>query len=94
MGFAYDIKGDSKWKAYGSYSQFFDITKLELPRGSFGGDHWIYYYWTLDTYDYSTINCDEGNTGCPGTFLDSNGLRATARTRWTRSSPSTSAGRT
>jgi len=71
VGFAYDIKGDSKWKAYGSYSHYFDITKLELPRGSFGGDHWISYYWTLDTYDYSTINCDEGNTGCPGTFLNS-----------------------
>jgi len=35
LGFAYDIKGDSKWKAYGSYSWYFDITKLELPRGSF-----------------------------------------------------------
>jgi hypothetical protein len=71
LGFAYDIKGDSKWKAYGSYSWYYDITKLELPRGSFGGDHWISYYWTLDTYDFSTINCVEGNTGCPGTFISS-----------------------
>ena len=38
LGFAYDIKGDGKWKAYGSYGWFYDITKLELPRGSFGGD--------------------------------------------------------
>ena len=71
VGFAYDIKGDAKWKAYGSYSHYFDITKLELPRGSFGGDHWISYYWTLDTWDFNTINCDEGNTGCPGRFISS-----------------------
>jgi hypothetical protein len=71
LGFAYDIKGDAKWKAYGSYSWYYDITKLELPRGSFGGDHWISYYWTLDTYDYSKIQCGEGSTGCPGTFISS-----------------------
>ena len=40
-GFAYDIKGDGKWKAYGSYGMFYDIMKLELPRGAFGGDKWI-----------------------------------------------------
>ena len=70
LGFAYDIKGDGKWKAYGSYGWFYDITKLELPRGAFGGDHWINYYWTLDTYDWPNIKCDEGRTGCPGTFIE------------------------
>ena len=70
IGFAYDIKGDGQWKAYGSFGLFFDITKLELPRGSFGGDHWINYYWTLDTYDWASISCDEGNTGCPGTYIE------------------------
>lgn len=71
VGFAWDVKGDNKWKAYGSFSWYYDITKLELPRGSFGGDHWVSYYWTLDTYDFSTINCGEGNTGCPGKFITS-----------------------
>ena len=71
LGFAWDIKGDSKWKAYGSFGYFYDITKLELPRGSFGGEHWIQYYWTLDTYDWKSIQCGEGNTGCPGTFIES-----------------------
>jgi len=70
VGFAWDIKGDSKWKAYGSFGLFYDITKLELPRGSFGGEHWIQYYWTLDTYDWQSITCGEGNTGCPGTFIE------------------------
>jgi hypothetical protein len=71
LGFAYDIKGDSRWKAYGSFGVFYDITKLELPRGSFGGEHWIDYYWTLDTYDWASITCGEGTTGCPGTFIES-----------------------
>jgi hypothetical protein len=69
VGFAYDVTGNGKWKAYGSYGWFYDITKLELPRGAFGGDHWINYYWTLDTYDFTGVNCDEGRSGCPGTFL-------------------------
>lgn len=70
VGFAYDVKGDGKWKAYGSFGLFYDITKLELPRGAFGGDHWINYYWTLDTFDWASINCDEGTTGCPGRFIE------------------------
>ena len=49
VGFAYDIKGDGKWKVFGSWGMFYDIFKLELPRGSFGGDKWLEYYYTLDT---------------------------------------------
>ena len=49
VGFAYDIKGDGKWKAFGSWGVFYDIFKLELPRGSFGGDKWLDYHYTLDT---------------------------------------------
>jgi len=75
IGFAYDIKGNSKWKAYGSYGAYFDITKLEMPRGSFGAEHWIQYMWTLDTYDWKSINCQEGPTGCPGTFIEQNDRR-------------------
>ena len=70
LGFAYDIKGDGKWKAYGSFGYYYDITKLELPRGSFGGDHWVNYYWTLDTPDYGSIQCGEGTTGCPGRYIE------------------------
>jgi len=69
LGFAYDLKGDGKWKAYGSFGRYFDITKLEMPRGSFGADHWIIYSYTLDTFDWPSINCQEGATGCPGTFI-------------------------
>ncbi len=70
LGFAYDVKGNGKWKAFGSYGWYYDITKLELPRGSFGGDHWVNYYWTLDTPDFNSIQCGEGSTGCPGRFIE------------------------
>jgi len=53
LGFAYDVAGDGKWKAYGSYGVFYDITKLEMPRGSFGGDKWIDVFFTLDDFDIS-----------------------------------------
>jgi hypothetical protein len=68
VGFAYDIRGDGRTKAFGSWGIFYDIFKLELPRGSFGGDKWIEYYYTLDTFNWPTLvdspNCPPA---CPGT---------------------------
>ncbi len=60
LGFAYDIKGDGTWKAYGSYGVFYDITKLEMPRGSFGGDKWIDHFYGLETFDWPSIVADAG----------------------------------
>ena len=73
-GFAWDLKGDGKWKAYGSWGIFYDTFKLELPRGSWGGDKWLEYYYTLDTYDYNTLlaPCPNGptpSTPCRGTLI-------------------------
>ena len=71
VGFAYDVKGDSAWKLYGSWGVFNDITKLEMPRGSWGADHWISYYWTMDSPNWPAINCDgTPGSGCPGTFIE------------------------
>jgi outer membrane receptor protein involved in Fe transport len=71
VGFAYDVKGDGRWKTYGSWGMFYDISKLEMPRGSFGADHWISYYWTMDTYNWPSIDCTGlPNSGCPGTFIE------------------------
>ena len=66
-GFAYDIKGDGKWKLYGSWGVFYDVMKLELPRGAFGGDVWVQEYYTLDTLDWNTLMVN-GNK--PGRFLE------------------------
>jgi len=76
LGFAYDVKGDGKWKTYGSWGAFFDIEKLEMPRGAWGADHWVTYYWTLDNYNWPNVNCDgTPNSGCPGTYIEQNDLR-------------------
>ncbi len=75
LGFAYDVKGDGRWKAYGSFGRYFDITKLEMPRGSLGGEEWLVYAWTLDTFDWPNINCQQGTTGCPGRYLETQRLR-------------------
>ncbi|MFB3854051.1 MAG: carboxypeptidase regulatory-like domain-containing protein [Vicinamibacterales bacterium] len=75
LGFAYDIKGDGKWKAYGSFGRFFDIMKLEMPRGSLGGEQWMIYNYSLDTYDWKSINCQENDPKCPGTLFEAERLR-------------------
>ena len=70
LGAAYDIFGDGRWKAFGSWGVFYDIFKLELPRGSFGGDKWLEYYYTLDTFDWTNLtasaNCPPA---CPGRII-------------------------
>ncbi len=92
LGFAYDIKGDSRWKAYGSYGKYFDITKLEMPRGSFGADHWIQYL--LDARD-ARLAVDQlpGRTDRMSRHASSSrSISATPRTRRIRPSRRTSAG--
>ena len=70
LGFAYDMKGDGRWKVYGSWGIFYDIFKLELPRGSFGGDKWLEDYYSLDTYVWDNLNAPAGcPPACPGTLL-------------------------
>jgi outer membrane receptor protein involved in Fe transport len=71
VGFAYDVNGDGKWKAYGSWGMFYDISKLEMPRGAWGAEHWIDYHHTLETFNWPSINCDGlPGSGCPGTFIE------------------------
>ena len=61
LGFAWDIFGDAKWKAYGSYGVYYDVTKYEMPRGSFGGDRWVDFWFTADDPNY---NLNDPATGC------------------------------
>ncbi len=71
VGFAYDVNGDSQWKVYGSWGVFYDLMKLTIGRVMFGGDNWVNYYYTLDTFDWPSISCGDGapGSGCPGTFI-------------------------
>lgn len=55
IGFAWDVFGDAKLKAYGSWGTYYDITKIDMPRGSFGADKWVAYLYPLNTVDWTTI---------------------------------------
>ena len=48
LGAAYDLFGDGRMKLFGSYGRYYDWTKYELARGTFGGDIWLVRYRTLD----------------------------------------------
>lgn len=58
LGFAYDLGGSGKTKIFGSYGQFTDRLKFELPRGSFGGDFYRVDYFEIQAahpeYTYYT----------------------------------------
>ena len=49
LGAAYDVFGDGRMKVFGSWGIYYDWTKYELPRGSFGAETWCIYYRGLDT---------------------------------------------
>jgi hypothetical protein len=80
VGFTYDPAGDGRWKIFASYGKYYDVMKYEMPRGSFGGDKWVDYFYTWDNPDWqsnSTSTCRTGtNTiaerpGCPaGAFIE------------------------
>jgi len=48
IGAAWDPTGDGKMRIYGSWGDFYDVMKYELPRGSFGGDIYLTYYYAID----------------------------------------------
>jgi hypothetical protein len=76
LGAAYDIKGDGRWKVYGSWGMFYDIFKLDLGQQSFGGAKWIQYQYTLDTPNWETLNQSPScPPACSGTLIASSNLR-------------------
>jgi outer membrane receptor protein involved in Fe transport len=56
LGATYDVLGDGRLKAFGSWGRYYDWVKYELARGSFGGDTWLVNYRTLDTLDVYNLN--------------------------------------
>ena len=80
-GFAWDVKGDGRWKGYGSFGIFYDTSKLEMPRGLFGSEHSITHYMTLDTFNWPAIQCAHPpvpSSTCPGTYIEQVDLRHAA----------------
>ena len=56
LGATYDVRGDGRVKAFASWGRYYDWTKYEIARGSFGGDIWHIYYRSLDTLDIGSLN--------------------------------------
>ncbi len=56
LGAAYDVYGDGRMKVFGSWGLYYDWTKYELPRGSFGAETWCVYYRGLNSLAIDTIN--------------------------------------
>jgi hypothetical protein len=65
LGAAYDVWGDGRLKVFGSWGLYYDWTKYNLPRGSFGAETWCIYYRALDTLDLSSLSL----TNMPGRDL-------------------------
>ncbi len=56
LGATFDVLGNGRLKAYGSWGRYFDWVKYELARGSFGGDTWLVNYRSLDTLDVYNLS--------------------------------------
>jgi hypothetical protein len=65
LGAAYDVKGDGRLKVFGSWGLYYDWTKYDLARGSFGAETWCINYRALDTLDLNSLSL----TNMPGRDL-------------------------
>ena len=79
-GFTYDPFSDGRTKIYASWGKYYDVMKYELPRGAFGGDKWVDYWFTWDNPNVAVNTAAGCGTGtntiserptCPGgTFIE------------------------
>jgi hypothetical protein len=67
LGFVYDVFGDTKTKIFGSFGYYYDVMKLEMAVGAYGGFKWSSDYYTIDNYDWTLLTAD--NPGALGTYL-------------------------
>ena len=56
LGATFDVLGNGRLKAFGSWGRYYDWVKYELARGSFGGDTWLVNYRSLDTLDVNSLS--------------------------------------
>jgi hypothetical protein len=53
IGFAYDVKGDGNTKVFGSFGLYYDVMKLDMTVGSFGGLKWEDSWYDIGTLDWT-----------------------------------------
>jgi len=77
FGASYDVFGDGRVKAFGSWGRFFDWMKYDLPRNVFGADIWRVHYRSLDTLNVFSLSLNN----MPGRDLWFPGPQPTYRER-------------
>jgi len=68
FGFAYDVFGDASLKVFGSAGLYYDVMKLDMAEGSYGGFKWLAHYyiippsvvadWELGERDHPSTDAD------------------------------------
>jgi len=75
LGASWDVYGNGKMKVFGSWGMYYDWTKYELVRGSFGGDVWREWWYSLNDLDIFSLGLnnlrgDNLWNSTPGSFQD------------------------
>jgi len=55
LGAIYDVFGDSKLKVFASFGIYYDVMKLYMAEGAYGGMLWWNSYYDLDNYNWTAI---------------------------------------
>jgi len=55
LGAVYDVFGDSSLKIFGSFGIYYDVMKMYIAEGAFGGFKWSTDYYKLDNPDWRLI---------------------------------------
>jgi len=74
LGLVYDVFGDSSLKVFGSFGIYYDVMKLYMAEGAYGGFKWKTDYYTLDNPDFTVIAAngdltDAANQALGGTYV-------------------------
>lgn len=69
LGFAWDVRGDGEWKAYGNWGLYYDVTKLSLAGFYFGAYQGTLQWYTLDTPDWPNLDTPGCPPDCPGELI-------------------------
>lgn len=55
IGAIYDVFGDSSLKVFGNFAIYYDVMKLYMAEGAFGGFKWLSDYYELNDLDFTKI---------------------------------------
>jgi hypothetical protein len=70
LGFVWDVNGDSSLKVFGSAGIFYDVMKLAMAAGSYGGFKWKSAIYPLNITDFTQIGQASWSYGTPLAVFD------------------------